>query len=129
MKISNRRWWRLLPTGVGWYRKNLYLKTEKGKNILIEFEGVYMNSDVWINGHHLGHYPNGYMSFYYDLTPFIKSGKNIIAVRVDNSLQPNTRWYSGSGIYRPVWLHIADPLHIAHWGSYVTTPSPDAKSA
>jgi len=119
-----------LPTGVGWYRKEFVLpKTERGKNVLIEFEGVYMNSDVWINGHHLGHYPNGYMSFYYDLTPFIKSGKNIIAVRVDNSLQPNSRWYSGSGIYRPVWLYISDLLHIAHWGTYITTPSPDANSA
>ena len=83
---------------------------------------MYQNSDVWINGHHLGHYPSGYMSFYYDLTPYIKAGENIITVRVDNSLQPNTRYYSGSGIYRHVWLNIADPLHIAQWGTYITTP-------
>jgi beta-galactosidase len=119
-----------LPTGIGWYRKQFDLpKAEKGKNIWIEFDGVYQNSGVWINGHHLGHYPNGYMSFYYDLTPYIKTGKNTITVKVDNSLQPNTRWYSGSGIYRHVWLHIANPLHIAHWGTYVTTPAPDASFA
>ncbi len=119
-----------LPTGIGWYRKQFeFPKSENGKNVWIEFDGVYMNSDVWINGHHLGHYPSGYMSFYYDLTPHIKSGKNIITVRVDNSLQPNTRWYSGSGIYRHTWLHIAQPLHIAHWGTYITTPTPDTSFA
>jgi beta-galactosidase len=119
-----------LPTGIGWYRKELTIaKTDIKKNIAIEFDGVYQNSDTWINGHHLGHYPNGYMGFYYDLTPFIKSGKNIITVRVDNSLQPNTRWYSGSGIYRHVWLHITNPLHVAHWGTYVTSSGADSNSA
>ena len=78
-----------LPTGVGWYRKHfLRPKTAAGASIWIEFEGVYQNSDVWINGHHLGHYPNGYMSFYYDLSPWLVNGQNIICVRVDNSLQP-----------------------------------------
>ena len=87
-----------LPTGVGWYRKHFVLpKTALGKSVWVEFEGVYQNSDVWINDHHLGHYPNGYMSFYYDLSPFIHAGANILSVRVDNSLQPNSRWYSGSG--------------------------------
>ncbi|HEY6504895.1 MAG TPA: glycoside hydrolase family 2 TIM barrel-domain containing protein [Chitinophagaceae bacterium] len=119
-----------LPTGVGWYRKHFVLpKSVVAKNIWVEFDGVYQNSDVWINGHHLGHYPSGYMSFYYDLTPYIKKGENIIAVRVDNSLQPNTRWYSGSGIYRHVWLSIADPLHVAQWGTYITTPQADSASA
>jgi beta-galactosidase len=119
-----------LPTGIGWYRKHFMLpKTAITKNIWIEFEGVYQNSDVWINGHHSGHYPNGYMSFYYDLTPYIKTGENIITVRVDNSLQPNTRWYSGSGIYRHVWLNIADPVHVAQWGTYITTPVADSASA
>jgi beta-galactosidase len=88
-----------------------------------------MNSDVWINGHHLGKHPYGYTSFYYDLTPFIKKGGNIIAVRVDNSLQPNSRWYSGSGIYRHVWLNIAGPVHIAQWGTYITTPEVNSSSA
>ncbi len=119
-----------LPTGIGWYRKHFMLpKSAMSKNIWIEFEGVYQNSDVWINGHHLGHYPSGYMSFYYDLTPFIKKGENIITVRVDNSLQPNTRYYSGSGIYRNVWLNMANPLHVAHWGTYITTPVADSASA
>ncbi len=116
-----------LPTGVGWYRKHFILpKAAAGKTIWIEFEGVYQNSDVWINGHHLGHYPNGYMSFYYDLSHYTRKGENIISVRADNSLQPNTRWYSGSGIYRHVWLHIADPLHVAQWGTYITTPTVDS---
>jgi beta-galactosidase len=119
-----------LPTGVGWYRKHFVLpKSALSKNVWIEFDGVYQNSDVWINGHHLGHYPNGYMSFYYDLTPHLKAGENIISVRVDNSLQPNTRFYSGSGIYRHVWLNIADPVHIAQWGTYITTPKADSTSA
>jgi beta-galactosidase len=119
-----------LPTGIGWYRKHFTLpKSAISKNVWIEFDGVYQNSDVWINGHHLGHYPNGYMSFWYDLTSHIKQGENIITVRVDNSLQPNTRFYSGSGIYRHVWLNIADPLHIAQWGTYITTPVADSSSA
>lgn len=102
-----------LPTGIGWYRKHLDLNAiGKGQQIWIEFDGVYMNSDVWINGQHLGKHPYGYTSFYYDLTPFIKKGGNIIAVRVDNSIQPNSRWYSGSGIYRHVWLNITGPVHI-----------------
>jgi beta-galactosidase len=119
-----------LPTGIGWYRKHFVLpRSVLKKNVWIEFDGVYQNSDVWINGRHLGHYPNGYMSFYYDLTPYIKSGENVITVRVDNSLQPNTRWYSGSGIYRHVWLNIADPVHVAQWGTYITTPVADSTSA
>ena len=119
-----------LSTGIGWYRKHFALpKSVIKNNIWIEFEGVYQNSDVWINGHHLGHYPNGYMSFWYDLTPYTKSGENIIAVRVDNSLQPNTRWYSGSGIYRHVWLNIADPVHVSQWGTYIITPIADSASA
>ena len=119
-----------LPTGVGWYRKHFNLpKSALSKSVWIEFDGVYQNSDVWINGNHLGHYPNGYMSFYYDLAPYIRPGENIISVRVDNSLQPNTRWYSGSGIYRHVWLNIANPLHVAQWGTYISTPQVDSSSA
>jgi beta-galactosidase len=111
-----------LPTGIGWYRKTFTVpKNGRGKIIWIEFDGVYMNSDVWLNGHHLGHYPNGYNSFYYELTPYLTNGKNVIAVKVDNSLQPNTRWYSGSGIYRHVWLVMVNPVHIDHWGTYITT--------
>jgi beta-galactosidase len=112
-----------LPTGIGWYRKHLNLSTiAKDQQFVIEFDGVYMNSDVWINGHHLGKHPYGYTSFCYDMTPFVRKGENIIAVRVDNSTQPNSRWYSGSGIYRHVWLSIIAPVHVAQWGTYITTP-------
>jgi beta-galactosidase len=119
-----------LPTGIGWYRKHLSLPSiGKDQQFRIEFDGVYMNSDVWINGTHLGKHPYGYTSFYYDLTPYIKKGENLIAVKVDNSIQPNSRWYSGSGIYRHVWLNITGPVNIAHWGTYITTPNIDSMSA
>lgn len=114
-----------LPGGIGWYRKDFVVdKSDEGKNVYIDFDGIYWNSKVWINGHLLGERPNGYISFRYDLTPYIKVGeKNVIAVRVDNSKQPNSRWYSGSGIYRNVWLVTTNALHVDHWGTYVTTPT------
>ncbi len=119
-----------LPTGIGWYRRSIEIsENDLKKKIFIEFDGIYMNSDVWINEHHLGNYPFGYTSFHYELTPYLKTGKNIIAVRVDNSPQPNTRWYSGSGIYRHVWLTKKHQLHIAYWGVYVTTPVVTSDSA
>jgi beta-galactosidase len=119
-----------LPTGIGWYRKHLILsRADLKQNVWIEFDGVYQNSDVWINGHHLGHYPSGYMSFYYDLTPYLRAGENVVAVRVDNSRQPNSRWYTGSGIYRHVWLTLTDPLHVAPWGTYVFTSRADSIAA
>ncbi len=111
------------PTGIGWYRKHFSVtKDDLNKNNLILFEGVYMNSDVWLNGQHLGNWPYGYNSFYYNINSFLKAGENILAVRVDNSKQPNSRWYSGSGIYRHVWMVRTGNLHIAPWGVYVTTP-------
>ncbi len=119
-----------VQTGIGWYRKQFVLpRSVKGKQVTIQFDGVYMNSEVWINGHLLGKRPNGYISFVYDLTPFLTNGKNTLAVRVDNSEQPNSRWYSGSGIYRHVWLNITNPLRIAQWGTYVTTPEVTTTSA
>jgi beta-galactosidase len=113
-----------LPGGIGWYRKHFEIpKENEGKKIFVEFDGIYMNSDVWINGNHLGNHPFGYTSFYYDTTPYLKYGdENVLAVKVDNSKQPNSRWYSGSGIYRHVWLVITDRLHVGHWGTFVTTP-------
>ena len=114
-----------LPTGTGWYRKTFTLpETDRGRQVSIRFDGVYQHSTVWINGHELGTWPYGYSTFYYDLAPHLNFGvtPNVIAVRVDNSAQPNSRWYSGSGIYRHTWLTITDPLHIAPWGVYVTTP-------
>jgi beta-galactosidase len=118
-----------LPTGIGWYRRSFTPRAPRGSRVTIEFDGVYQNSDVWINGHHLGHRPNGYVSFVYDLTPYLVRGANVVAVRVDNSDQPNSRWYSGSGIYRHVWLTVTNPLHVAPWGTYVTTPEVDSTAA
>jgi beta-galactosidase len=121
-----------LPGGIGWYRKTFNLEeAEKGKLVFIEFDGVYMNSEVWINGQYLGKRPNGYSSFHYELTPYLNYGKenNILAVKVDNSKQPNSRWYSGSGIYRNVWLVKTDPVHIDHWGTSVTTPEVSTEKA
>jgi len=121
-----------LPTGIGWYRKSfILLPTTAGKRVVLEFDGVYQRSDVWINGISLGMRPYGFSSFAYDLTPHLApSGKpNQIAVRVDNSLQTNCRWYSGSGIYRHTWLRVTDSLHIAQWGIFVTTPTITPESA
>src|SRR5689334_15315185 len=121
-----------LPGGLGWYRKTFTIPaTAKGKQIFIEFDGIYRNSEVWINDHYLGKRPYGYSTFEYELTPYLNHGaqRNVIAVRVDNSQQPNSRWYSGSGIYRNVWLTILDPVHVEHWGTYVTTPEVSEESA
>jgi len=114
-----------LPTGLGWYRKTFTLPASaKGKSTYIDFDGIYKNSEVWINGHYLGKRPNGYISFRYDLTPYLNHSKpNVIAVKVDNSEQPNSRWYSGSGIYRNVWLVTTGYLGFAHNGTFVTTSS------
>lgn len=119
-----------LPTGVGWYRRTFTVPHAwRGRRVTIEFDGVYENSDVWINGRHLGKRPFGYIGFHYDLTPHLVEGRNVVAVRVDNSRQPNSRWYSGSGIYRHVWLTVTDPLHVAPWGTYVTTLEVDSAAA
>jgi beta-galactosidase len=111
-----------LPGGIGWYRKTFEATPVKGKSVFIDFDGVYRNSEVWLNGQYLGKRPYGYSSFQYDLTPHLKAGKNLIAVKVDNSQQPNSRWYSGSGIYRNVWLTTTERLFVDHWGTFVTTP-------
>ncbi len=119
-----------LPGGLGWYRKSFTIPaTAQGKQVFIEFDGVYRNSEVWINGHYLGKRPYGYSSFEYELTQYLRPGTNVIAVRVDNSQQPNSRWYSGSGIYRNVWLTTVDRVHVEHWGTYVTTPDVTTKAA
>ncbi len=120
-----------LPGGVGWYRKIFSVdKADAGKIFRIEFDGVYMNSEVFINGVSLGVRPYGYISFSYDLTPYLKWDEpNVLAVRVDNAEQPNSRWYSGCGIYRNVWLSKTGPIHVGGWGTYVTTSSVDEKQA
>ncbi|WP_308990980.1 sugar-binding domain-containing protein [Mariniflexile litorale] len=114
-----------LPAGTAWYRKTFTIPEGwVDKSVSIEFDGVYRNSEVWINGRYLGKRPNGYISFAYDLTDHLNYGEqeNVIAVKVDNSEQPNSRWYTGSGIYRNVRLVASEKLHVSHWGTYVTTP-------
>ena len=112
------------PGGTGWYRKTFTAPKEwKGKRVSVEFDGVYKDATVYLNGSKLGTHPYGYTSFSFDLTPGLDfSGPNVLAVRVDNSAQPNSRWYSGSGIYRHVRVVVTDPTHVAHWGVFVTTP-------
>lgn len=112
-----------LPGGIGWYRKTFRLEKSSTKNYYIDFDGIYWKSKVWINGHFLGFRPSGYISFRYDLTPYLNSsGNNVIAVEVDNSEQPNSRWYTGSGIYRNVWLTTTNKVQFVHWGTFITTP-------
>jgi len=120
-----------LPCGTGWYRKSFKLPAaSEGKKVFIEFDGVYMNSEVWINGQRLGKRPYGYVGVEYDLTPHLDfAGDNVLAVRVDNSLQPSSRWYTGSGIYRHVWLKTTDKLRVAHWGTQIATPKVTADKA
>lgn len=116
--------------GTGWYRKDLPIPgLLRGKHIRILFEGVYMNAEVWLNGQRLGNHPYGYSSFYYDVTPYVRFGeKNILAVKVSNEGE-NSRWYSGSGIYRHVWMIASDPAHFVIWGTSVSTPAVDDKQA
>jgi beta-galactosidase len=119
------------PAGIGWYRKTFTVPaTWKDKIVTIYFEGVYMNSEVFVNGKLLGKYPYGYSSFSYGITPNLIFGReNVISVKVDNSKQKNCRWYSGSGIYRHVWLVVTDPIHVAQWGVSITTPNVSTEKA
>ncbi len=121
------------PAGVGWYRKHFGLPAGyAGRRMYVEFDGVMANSDVWVNGVLLGHRPNGYVSFRYELTGKVRFGKgaeNVIAVRVDDSKQPASRWYEGAGIYRHVRLVVLEPVHVAQWSNFVTTPEVSAEAA
>jgi len=117
--------------GTGWYRKHFTLTpAEQGKRVAVRFDGVYMNADFWINGKPLANHPYGYTSFEFDLTPYLKPAgeENIIAVRVRNEGK-NSRWYSGSGIYRHTWLTVTDPIHVPTWGVFVTTPEVSKEKA
>lgn len=120
-----------LPGGIGWYRKHFdYDPAAAGdRKTYLYFEGVYNRSDVYINGHHLGNRPSGYASFMYDLTPFLKHGDNVISVRADHSRYADSRYYTGSGIYRDVWLVQANPTHIARWGVGFRTLAVNGKKA
>lgn len=117
--------------GTGWYRKKFVTETSfQNHHVSVLFEGVYMNSDVWLNGHHLGNHPYGYTPFYYDLTPYLNSAgqENVLAVRVRNEGK-NSRWYSGSGIYRHVWLNVTESMHIDNWGVHISTPEVSSGNA
>jgi beta-galactosidase len=117
--------------GTGWYRKHFVLdKQTLDKRVAIRFDGVYMDSDMWLNGHHLGNHPYGYTAFAYDLTKFLNppGQENVLAVRVRNEGR-NSRWYSGSGICRHVVLEVTDPLRVEPWGVYVTTPQATKQKA
>lgn len=117
-----------LPAGTGWYRKSFTLAGPGHKHVFIDFDGIYRKSEVWINGHYLGKRPNGYISFRYDITPYVNGAdKNVLAVRVDNSEQPNSRWYTGSGIYRNVHLITTGEVFVDHWGTFITTPQVTAE--
>jgi beta-galactosidase len=122
-----------LPSGVGWYRKHFVLPgTYQDQRLFIEFDGVMANSDVWLNGVHLGKRPNGYVTFRYELTPHLRKGMqemNVLAVRMDTSAQPASRWYTGAGIYRHVRMIIVGPVHVDQWSTVVTTPRASAAEA
>jgi beta-galactosidase len=111
------------PGGIGWYRRDFEIPADlEGKLLRVEFDGAYMNSEVWINGHHLGKRPYGYISFGYDLTPHLVPGTNTLSVRLDNSLEPSARWYHGCGLYAPVRLVATASDRIAPDGIHVSTP-------
>ena len=115
-----------LPTGIGFYRKEFEIpEGDKGRKISIEFDGIFRNSTVWVNGHLMGTHLSGYTPSNYDLTDVLRygnEGKNVILVKVD-ATQPEGWWYEGCGIYRHVWLVKTDKLHVARFGTYITTPS------
>ncbi len=113
-----------LPGGIGWYRKAIVIPAGwRDKLVSIEFDGVSMNSEVWLNGHWLGKRPYAYSTFCYSLTPHLQSGTNIISVRVDHSQIADSRWYAGSGIYRHVWLVATETMHVSRHGVHITTPN------
>jgi beta-galactosidase len=111
------------PAGVGWYQKRFAAPAEwRGKTVLVEFEGVYKNAEVWLDEHFLGRHPYGYTSFHHDLTPALEAGaEHVVRVLVDNSAQPSSRWYAGSGIYRHVWLWLGERIYVHPWGVAVAT--------
>jgi len=112
-----------LPSGVSWYRKHFALpEARDDRRVFIEFGGVMANSEVWLNGHSLGKRPFGYVSFRYELTPYLQPGRNVLAVRADTSAQPAARWYTGAGIYRHVRLITTGAVRFDHWGVFVSTP-------
>lgn len=129
MNAQNRHFTGFTTGGIGWYRKGFTLE-ETGKKVSVIFDGVYMNPELWINGQRLGEHPHGYTAFEFDLTPHLKPAgqENVLAVKVRNEGW-NSRWYTGSGIYRQVWLKTVDPIHVPTWGVFVTTPEVSKEKA
>ena len=109
---------------IGWYRKHFTMpKADKGKQIYLDFDGAMAYAKIWLNGHYVGTWPYGYSSFRMDLTPYLNFGaNNVLAVQL-NTEKWDSRWYSGGGIYRHVWMVKTTPVHVAHWGTYITTPT------
>lgn len=121
-----------LPGGIGWYRKSFRLNEEERKKVVrIQFDGIYQHSSIWINGHLLGQRPNGYISFSYDLSPYLHQDdrENTLLVKADNARQPNSRWYSGSGIYRPVWLLLDESFHLDQEETFIQSRLSEGKAA
>ena len=120
-----------LPGGIGWYKKNFTADAAwQNKQVFIYFDGVYKNSEVWINGHYLGKRPNGFIAFQYELSPYLNyKGKNTITVKADHSDFADSRWYTGSGIYRNVYLVIKNPVHVGLWDVAFSTPKVSAEKA
>jgi beta-galactosidase len=120
-----------LPGGIGWYKKIFTGNSSwQGKQVFVYFDGVYKNSEVWINGHLLGKRPNGFISFQYELTPYLNlKGENTIVVKADHSEFADSRWYTGSGIYRNVYLIVKAPVHIGNWDVAFSTPEVSASKA
>ncbi len=119
-----------LPGGIAWYRKTFEVKEDlSSKHVELQFDGIYKNASIWLNNHHVGTQRDGFTSFYYDISELLIVGENTLAVRVDNFIQPNCRWYTGSGIYRNVWLTITENTHVANWGTYITTPEVSKEKA
>lgn len=115
--------------GIGWYRKHFTVDQKEGERTYIDFDGAMANAQIWLNGRYVGTWPYGYNSFRMDLTPYIMPGKNnLLAVRLDTE-KWESRWYSGAGIYRHVWLVNCQPVHVSHWGTYITTPEVLERSA
>ena len=118
-----------LSGGIGWYRRHFSLTPTKGKHYFIYFEGIYNHSEVYLNGNMLGKRPSGFISMLYDMTPYLKDGENVLAVRVDHSAEADSRWYTGSGINRNVWMVTAPQIHLAQWGTAYRLKNISSKKA
>ena len=118
-----------LPGGIGYYKKDFNVPASyKGKRVSIVFDGIYHKATIYLNGQEVDYHRYGYTSFETDLTPYLKyGGKNTLSVKVDHS--EKSRWYTGSGIYRHVWMQVTNPIHVKMWGTYITTPRVSAESA